>query len=136
MKQQGLTPEQRSDLVAYRFERAHETLAEAKYLREGQYYNAAINRLYYCCFYAASGLLVSRGIQALTHDGVKTMLSKEFVRTGLLEVEHGSTFGDLFNRRHSSDYDDYVYNDSATVDYLMPRAEAFIDALQKLVTLS
>lgn len=61
MKEETLTPEQRSDLVAYRFERAHEAIAEARYLREGGYFNAAVTRLYYACFYAAQGLLASEG---------------------------------------------------------------------------
>lgn len=130
---EGLTPEQRKDLVTYRFERAKDTIKEAKYLRDGGYYNAAINRLYYACFYASIGLLVSKGIVTKTHEGVKTMLGKDFVRTGKLSIEHGSTFSDLFNRRHTSDYDDYAFNDVSTVDFLLPKAESFIDALEKLV---
>ncbi|MDO4933332.1 MAG: HEPN domain-containing protein, partial [Prevotella sp.] len=55
---EGLTPEQRADLVAYRIERARQTMDEAHYLYGGGYYNTAVNRLYYACFYAAIGLLV------------------------------------------------------------------------------
>lgn len=129
---EGLTPEQRADLVEYRFERAHQTMDEAQYLYEGGYYNAAVNRLYYACYYAAVGLLVAKGLYANTHNGVKTVLSKEFVRTGMLDIEHGATFGDLFNKRHTGDYEDYAFNDAATIDYLTPRAQAFIEATEAL----
>lgn len=54
-----LTPENRIAIVTYRLERAHETLKEADYNTDGGYYNAAVNRLYYACFYAASALLLS-----------------------------------------------------------------------------
>ena len=74
MKQE-LSPEHRVALIQYRFERAYKTLEEADYMRVGNYFNAAINRLYYACFYAATGLLIAKGIEAGTHNGVKTMLS-------------------------------------------------------------
>lgn len=53
MSDEKLTSEQRSDLVNYYFERAHESIAEAKYLRDGGYFNGAVTRLYYACFNAA-----------------------------------------------------------------------------------
>lgn len=70
MKQE-LSPEHRVALIQYRFERAYKTLEEADYMRVGNYFNAAINRLYYACFYAATGLLIAKGIEAGTHNGVK-----------------------------------------------------------------
>ncbi len=131
MKQE-LSPEHRIALVQYRFERAWLTLKEADYMRRGDFYNAAINRLYYACFYAATGLLIAKGIDASTHNGVKTMLSFHFVRTNLLSLEHGSTYSSLFDKRHSGDYEDFAYCDAALVDYLLPRAEAFIKAIETL----
>lgn len=131
MKQQ-LSDEHRLALVQYRFERARLTLKEAEYMRDGGFYNAAVNRLYYACFYAASGLLVSKGINADTHNGVKAMLSYHFVRPGLLSIEHGATFSNLFDKRHSGDYDDFAYCDAALVDYLLPCAKSFVAAVEKL----
>ena len=56
MKQE-LSPEHRVALIQYRFERAYKTLEEADYMRVGNYFNAAINRLYYACFYAKADYL-------------------------------------------------------------------------------
>ena len=39
MKEETLSKEQRADLVNYYFERAHESIEEAKYFRDGGYYN-------------------------------------------------------------------------------------------------
>ena len=100
---QNLSPEHRAALINYRFERAYKALEEAGYLRQGGYFNSAVSRLYYACYYAATALLVSKNIEATTHSGVKTMLSYHFVRTGLLSLEHGTTFSNLFDKRHSSD---------------------------------
>ena len=131
MKQQ-MDRETRMALIDYRLQRAHSTLGEADLLYGGGYYNAAVNRLYYACYYAAVALLLSREIETFTHNGVKTQLSMHFVRTGLLSIEHSTTFGLLFDKRHSSDYSDFAYCDAGLVELLRPRAEAFIDAVERL----
>ena len=133
MKEEPITAEQRADLIAYYFERAHESIEEAKYLRDGGYFNGAVTRLYYACFNAARALLTANEIDASTHNGVKTMISMEFIRKGLLGIEHGATLTDLFNQRHASDYEAYAFRDASSVAYLLPKAEAFIEAVEALV---
>lgn len=130
---QLLDDETRAAIVGYRLERAYHTLGEADLLYGNGYFNTAINRLYYACYYAAVALLLSRGIETATHNGVKTRLSMHFVRNGKLSIEHSTTFGLLFDKRHSSDYSDFAYCDAALVEMLRPRAEAFIDAVSKLI---
>lgn len=48
-----LDAESRKALVEYRISRAFETLKEAEVLFKESFYNAAVNRLYYACYYAA-----------------------------------------------------------------------------------
>ena len=79
-----LDQESRDALISYRLERAYKSLEEALYLSEGGYYNAAVNRLYYACYYAAVALLLKNDISAQTHSGVKTMLGLHFVSKGKL----------------------------------------------------
>lgn len=128
-----LTPENRVAIVSYRMERAYETLKEADYNTMGGYYNAAVNRLYYACYYAASALLLSHEIEAHTHSGVKTQLSMHFVRTGQLSIEYGATFSLLYEKRQAGDYSDFAYCDLALVNILRPRAEAFVNAIKELI---
>ena len=61
------------------------------------------------------------------------MISMEFIRKGRLSIEHGSTLSDLFNQRHICDYEAYAFRDASSVEYLLPKAEAFIDAVEALV---
>ncbi|HHU95999.1 MAG: HEPN domain-containing protein [Bacteroidota bacterium] len=133
MRREQLSDEHRIALVTYRLERARKTLEEAKYMRKGDFFNAAVNRLYYACYYAATALLLARNIEANTHSGVKTMLSFHFVRTGLLSLEDGTTFSNLFDKRRSSDYEDFTFCDATLVDYLLPRSEDFVAAIEKLI---
>lgn len=69
-----LDEQSRRDLVKYRIDRAYETLKEADLLADNSFYNAAVNRLYYACYYATVALLLKHGIMASTHAGVKSML--------------------------------------------------------------
>lgn len=48
----GLDDESRKALVEYRLERAYATMQEAAVMTEKEFYNAAVNRLYYACYYA------------------------------------------------------------------------------------
>ena len=65
--------ESRTSLVSYRIERAHKTLSEVAILFDNGLFSTAVNRLYYAVYYAAVALLVSDGINANTHSGVRSM---------------------------------------------------------------
>lgn len=128
-----LDEQSRQALVQYRLERASETMEEVTLLANESHFNAALNRLYYACFYAASALLVANGFSTSSHAGVKTMLGLHFVSKGLLSNEMGKTFSRLFEIRHSGDYDDFVYCDKEMVDEYKPKAVKFIEAIKALL---
>lgn len=48
---EALDDQSRVALIQYRIDRAYETMKEAALLAGEGYYNAALNRLYYACFY-------------------------------------------------------------------------------------
>jgi uncharacterized protein (UPF0332 family) len=120
-------------LVSYRYQRAIDTLAEVPFLKRQGYYNTAINRLYYACYYAAVALLIKHDVNPGTHSGVKQMIGMHFVATGRLSRELGRCFYMLFERRHSSDYDDFAYSSEEEIDELIPKAKAFIEAVGNLL---
>ncbi|MGB4415637.1 MAG: HEPN domain-containing protein [Paludibacter sp.] len=92
-----LTEEMITALVAYRLERAKDTIQEAVDMLEKDHYNAAINRLYYACYYAVSALLVKTDIQAHTHSGVKQMFGMSFIVNGKLPRIYNVTYTELFD---------------------------------------
>ena len=130
---ENLDEQSRLELMRYRMERANETMEEVDILAERGHYNAAVNRLYYACFYATQALLLKNHISATTHAGVKSMLGLHFVLKGIIPIEHGKTFNTLFEKRHSSDYEAFAYCDKALVDDLKPMAEAFIGNIKELL---
>ena len=132
MKEQ-LSEENVRALVSYRLSRAKETLAEIPHLKDMGYLNTAVNRLYYACYYAVVALLIKNHIQASTHAGVKQKLGLHFVSKGLITRESNRSFSLLFERRHSSDYDDFAYATIEEVDELLPKAESFISEIERLL---
>ena len=120
-------------LVAYRIKRAHETLQDADLLINGGCYNAAVNRLYYACYYAVIALLVKNHIPAQTHDGVKQMLGLHFALTGKIDRNEAKFYSQLFNDRMSGDYDDFMFFDHEMLQELRPKAEAFITTIENLL---
>lgn len=121
------------DLISYRIERAFETLDEADYNAKGGYYNAAVNRLYYSCYYAASALMLANNLQSSSHHGIKTMLGLHFVKPGILEPKYGRIYQQLFENRQSGDYEDFVYCDLELFNALRPQAEDFIKTISSLI---
>ena len=102
-----MTDEERS-LIAYRISRAHEALEEAMILFNAGHVNSYVNRLYYACFYATSALLLTKNLSTNRHGYLRSMLHKEFVKTGSIPQEMGKHFDLLFTNRQKGDYADLV----------------------------
>lgn len=130
---QTLDDESIAALIAYRLNRAKETLVEVQVIVENGYYNTAMNRLYYACYYAVLALLIKNNLTAQTHSGVRQMLGLHFVTTNRLSKEHARFYAQIFNDRISGDYDDFVFFDKMTLDELIPKAENFIVAIEDLL---
>ena len=107
MNHKTLTAEQRKDIVKYRMENARTTIAEVESHRQNGFYNTAVNRMYYACYYAATAMLVSMGIEVKSHDGVRQCLGKHIVMEGLLSPDLGRFYSRLFSKRSTGDYDDF-----------------------------
>lgn len=128
-----LTPQTQSDLINYRIDRAFETLEAANFLASGEYFNLAVERLYYACFYAASALMLANNLSAATHAGIKVLLNINFIKKGLLEPEYGSIYQSLFEKRQSGDYEDFVYCDRKMFDYFYPQANEFVEKIKSML---
>ena len=130
-----LTKEQRISIVRYRIESAENTLAEVETHRANGFYNTAVNRLYYACYYAATAILIANGIEVKSHDGVRMNLGKFIVQEDILTPELGRYFSRLFSKRSTGDYDDFFNHSIETVDELMPDAKLFIQTIKDWIEL-
>lgn len=125
----------KEDYINYRISKSLEVYNDAILLAENERWNSCVNRLYYSSYYLASALLFKYGIKAETHNGVKTQLFLNYVKTGLLSREHGKLYAHLFDWRQETDYTDFVDFDRDTVDPLCVEVEVLNNALKGLINL-
>jgi hypothetical protein len=115
-------------------ERAKEAIEEAKILFDSGHINSYVNRLYYACFYAVSALLLTRNISTSKHGHLRSLLHREFVKTGLIPQEMGKHFDLLFNSRQEGDYADLVVFKADEVADWLAKTETFVSHIESLIS--
>ena len=121
------------DLIRYKLSRAEETLAEAKVMLETNHPYGAANRIYYACFYAVTGLLLTQNLSSSKHSGVIALFNRHFVKPGVISVDMGKFYSRMFDNRLESDYADWTVMETLDVQEELERAEEFINAITALV---
>ena len=124
-----MTDEERT-IVKYRMQRAYETVEEAKLMFDAGHINAYVNRLYYACFYAVSALLLTRDISTSKHGYLRSLLHREFVKTGIIPVELGRHYDILFNNRQKGDYGDMIVFKPDDVADWMDQTQKFVKHIE------
>lgn len=95
------------DIVNYRRQKACDLMHDVDVLIDNELWNSAVNRMYYACFHMVSALLILHGIEVKSHMGVRQAFGLHFVKTNLLSSECGRIFSKIYDKRQSSDYDDF-----------------------------
>lgn len=94
---------QPQDYIRYRIERADETLLEVRSHLSNGFWNTAINRMYYACYYAVSALLVKNKVEVSSHAGVRLQFGQLYVKPGIIDRDLGKHFTELFEKRNRGD---------------------------------
>jgi len=128
-----MNAKERQELVNYRIGRAKDTLKEVDLHVKNDLWNTAVNRLYYACYYAVIALLVKQEIKAQTHAGVRQMFGLHFIKPKLIDKELGKFYTDIFDKRQTGDYDDFVDFSKEEVISLITPAKQLISEIEKLL---
>lgn len=121
------------DIVKYRCRKAHDLMHDVDVLIENELWNSAVNRMYYACFHEVSALLILYGIDVKSHAGVRQAFGFHFVKENLLPAECGRIFSRFYDKRQSSDYDDFREFTKDEVLELYPQASFLINEVDKLI---
>ncbi len=121
------------DYSKYRLQRAKETILEVEVLIENHFWNSAINRMYYACYYAVGALLVLNGVETSSHSGMRQKFGQLFVKTGEINRDLGKHYSELFEKRHKGDYNDFFDYDEDTVLRLLPKSKELLEEISKLI---
>ena len=127
-----MTKEEKA-LISYRMECANETLQEARLLFEAEHLRAYVNRLYYACFYAVSALLLTINESTSKHSHLRSLLHREFVKTGSIPIELGKHFDLLFDSRQEGDYSDFITFNVEEIKPWYERTRQFVQHISELI---
>jgi uncharacterized protein (UPF0332 family) len=114
--------------------KAKATIDEINNLLQFGYFNTAINRIYYACFYAVQALLASIDVFPKTHKGVLNKFSFHFVNEGKVPVQLAKFYPKIFDERLVADYADENELDRSVVEQYYSIATNFIDHINKLLS--
>ncbi len=114
-----------SEIKLY-LDRAFTAVQQSKDNLNLDYYDITIARAYYAMFYAATALLLSKGISRSKHSGVHSAFGEHFVKPGLIEAEYSRILVNAFNVRLDSDYEVNPYLDRALAQDILRDAEQFV----------
>ena len=123
----------RKELVSYRLNKANQTLKEIDILLKNELWNTAVNRMYYACYYAVSALLINSAIQAQTHAGVRQMFGMHFIKPGKIEKDLGKFYSDIFDKRQTGDYEDFVEFEKEDVIELLIPTKQLVDIINQIL---
>ena len=124
---------EKEDYYRYRIQKAIETIKEIEIHIQNKFWNTAINRMYYACFYAVGALLVKNGVDVTSHSGARLQFGQHFVKTGKIDVKLGKHYSRLFEKRHKGDYTDFYDYDEEAVLRLLPDSKKLIDEIELLL---
>lgn len=118
------------ELSEYRYKQAQQCIRSAKVLVEAGDYKGAANRSYYAIFHAMRSVLALENKDFSKHSGVSAYFRKEYIKTGLFDVELSDIISSAFDVRSNSDYDDFYVVSKDEVEEQIANAIKFCDAIR------
>ncbi len=85
-------------------EAAREALSASAALLDDGLLRSAVSRLYYGMLHLVRALVVSRGFDPRTPEGVETLFGLHLVRSGVVDVRYSKVFAHLQKFREQADY--------------------------------
>lgn len=122
-----MNEELKCDLIAHKISTATDMLAEIRSHIDNGFYNTAMNRMYYACFYCAGALLIKLDVQDVKrHATVRNLFNLHYIKSGILEKKWGAFYSDIMDCRAAADYEEFKTFTKEDVTEMYPLVEEFI----------
>jgi hypothetical protein len=118
--------------VQRHFEQAAECVEDARVLLENDRLAAAVARIYYAMFHAATAALLAKGIRRSSHHALLAAFGQSFIKTRELDERLYRDLRAAFERRQQADYEAIVEIDRQATAQLLEQAINFVDACRRL----
>ncbi|MDP2681565.1 MAG: HEPN domain-containing protein [Deltaproteobacteria bacterium] len=124
-----MTEGNKKDNIKIQLEKASEILKEANLLFENNLVRGAVSRLYYYLLHTVRALLLTKGLEPKSHEGVLRVFGQYFIREGILEARFSHIFARLMKYREEADYNPaYVVSKDDFVEF-RKEAEVMCDKI-------
>ena len=120
-------------LARYKIDKASSCLKASHLLLSEGFYADSANRSYYAIFHAMSALFALDGRGFRKHSGVLANFNKDYIKTGLLEVEYAQIAKKAFSLRTQSDYGEFYVVSKQEVKEQHENAGRFVKRIESLL---
>lgn len=117
-------------------EASDEALSAAEALLTGGLLRSTVSRLYYAMFHLVRALVMNRGFEPRSHEGVEMLFGLHFVRTGIVDVRFGRIFAHLQKFREQADYGPVLALSSEDVMRDLAGVREFAGEVRRLLRIS
>lgn len=128
-----MTGDNRRENIALERQRWEGSLRSARHLVSLGEFPDSVARAYYAMLHAARAVLLVRGLEARTHEGVSHLLYANFVRSGEMPAEVARELRRQQVEREDADYDRAVVVTQSMAEESLARAERFCQACLDLI---
>lgn len=129
-----MTEENKIENIKNELDRALKLLDAAMLLFNNGFLSDAVSRLYYFLLHNIRALLLSKGFEPKSHEGVLRLFSLHFVKEGIFEPKTSHIFAKLMKYREEADYNPiYVFTGEDFVEF-RKEAESMADKIKVYLT--
>lgn len=114
-------------------EKGQACLRQAKLLSDNREFDGAISRAYYAIFHYASALLLTKGLEAHSHEGLIRLFNLHFIKSGLLPKEYSTILSHAQKAREESDYWPEIPFTKEDAEVRLAEVEKFIKGVEDLL---
>ncbi len=125
--------EEKNILVKHWIEKSYIALEAAKINFEKNFYETAINRLYYSVFYMVNAYLQLEGISYKKHSAIRSFFNRKFVKENLLEKHYSNVYNRLYQIREEADYSLTFEIEKDKLKWYINQTEKLIKEIEKII---
>lgn len=120
-------PDQNEQIFREYLRTAKNKWESANILFQSEKHEDAVSRAYYSVFHCAQVLLLSVGVKAESHSGVRQLFGLHFIKEGRLDKKFGRYLKNLKDERENGDYGIFSLIEKEDAQKAIKEAKEFIE---------
>lgn len=125
-----MTEGNKKENIKAHLDKASKFLEQADMLYNSDSFDGAVSRLYYFLLHTVRALLLTKGLEPKSHDGVLRVFGQYFVKEGVFEPKDSHFFARLMKYREEADYNPvYIFTQEDLIEF-RKEAEVMYDKIK------